>query len=121
MRETNALDMMQNSSIIYHTESILEMQMCCLIGMIILTDFWSDKKGYGENPNKSTSMILMYVLIGEHIFSYMVGIFREYDLRDNGTKNKRGIQSAPREKNLRFFEIVLDMAISIWILVVMMT
>lgn len=30
-RETNQLDLIQNASILYHTESILEMQMGCLI------------------------------------------------------------------------------------------
>ena len=29
--ETNALDMMQNSGIIYHMESLLEMQVLCLL------------------------------------------------------------------------------------------
>jgi hypothetical protein len=46
MKETNALDMMQNSSIIYHTESILEMQMCCLISMILLTAVFEEKQMY---------------------------------------------------------------------------
>jgi len=66
-------------------------------------------------------MLLMFVLIGEHIFSYLFGIFREYDLKHNGSKNKNGIESAPREKNLRYFEIVADFTISIWILVAMLT
>jgi hypothetical protein len=35
-KETNSLDLMQNSSIIYHTESILEMQIACLILCFIL-------------------------------------------------------------------------------------
>jgi hypothetical protein len=112
--------MMQNSSIIYHTESILEMQICLLIAMIILTNYWSDKKGYAKNPGMSTSMLLMYVLIGEHFFSYMFGIFREYDLKHNGQKNKHGIESAPRESFLRWLEIVVDIGISIWILVAML-
>ena len=41
MKETNALDMMQNSSIIYHTESILEMQLCLILAMFYLTDLWN--------------------------------------------------------------------------------
>jgi hypothetical protein len=98
MRETNALDMMQNSSIIYHTESILEMQTCLIVAMILLTEYWKDTKGYRNDVNRPTSMLLMYVLIGEHVISYMFGIFREYDIKNNGQKNKRGIESAPREQ-----------------------
>lgn len=53
MKETNALDMMQNSSIIYHTESILEMQICTLFAMMWLTNLWDESKGYATMPNKS--------------------------------------------------------------------
>lgn len=122
MRETNSLDMMQNSSIIYHTESILEMQMCTLISMIFLTDVWSERhKGHAENPNKDTAMMLMYVLVGEHIFSYCSGIFRKHDLKHNGMKNKQGIESASRERNLRYIEIFVDVVISIWILIALLS
>lgn len=121
MKETNALDMMQNSSIIYHTESILEMQMCCLISMILLTFYWQDKLGYKNQEGMGTSMMLMYVLMAEHILSYLFGIFRNYDIDKNGKKNKRGIESAPRESALRIIEIVVDMGISVWILVVMLS
>lgn len=41
MKETNSLDMMQNSSIVYHTESILEMQIACLISVYYLTQKWA--------------------------------------------------------------------------------
>jgi hypothetical protein len=51
MKETNALDMMQNSSIIYHTESILEMQIAVLISMIVIENYWSyDKKYQYDDP-----------------------------------------------------------------------
>lgn len=35
--ETNVLDMMQNSSIIYHPESLTEMQFICLITFLMFT------------------------------------------------------------------------------------
>lgn len=38
-KETNALDMMQNSSIIYHMESLLEMQILCLVSCFISSRF----------------------------------------------------------------------------------
>ena len=34
-KEVNSLDMMQNTSIIYHSESMLEMQFLCLIFIMI--------------------------------------------------------------------------------------
>ena len=48
MNETNSLDMMQNSSIIYHTESILEMQFMCLILVVILHNSFKEKLDYGK-------------------------------------------------------------------------
>jgi hypothetical protein len=45
-KETNSLDLMQNSSIIYHTESILEMQIACLILFYILNTIWAANFGY---------------------------------------------------------------------------
>lgn len=51
MNETNSLDMMQNSSIIYHTESVLEMQIACLIFCLILNEMWSGTQGYGKGSD----------------------------------------------------------------------
>jgi len=45
--ETNSLDIMQNSSIIYHMESVIEMQMLTLIFCYYFTDMWAEKQGYG--------------------------------------------------------------------------
>lgn len=36
LAETNSMDMFQNSSIVYHTESILEMQLISLISVFVL-------------------------------------------------------------------------------------
>jgi len=46
MVETNSLDMMQNSGIIYHTESILEMQVAALLTCFLLNRRWGDNFGY---------------------------------------------------------------------------
>jgi len=46
MVETNSLDMMQNSGIIYHTESILEMQIATLLTAFLLNRGWGDNFGY---------------------------------------------------------------------------
>lgn len=119
MKETNALDMMQNSSIIYHTESILEMQLCVLVSMIWLTELWNDEMGFANLPEKSTSMLFIYILIAEHTLSMMFGWFRDYDIKHNGEKDRYGIENAPREKQLQFLEVVMDVGISAWIIFTM--
>lgn len=40
--ETNALDYMQNTSIVYHTESILEAQIISLLVCYSLNNRWTD-------------------------------------------------------------------------------
>jgi len=52
-KETNALDMMQNSSIIYHTESILEAQIISLIFCYVLTNTWDASLFYGQKSGKA--------------------------------------------------------------------
>lgn len=47
LAETNSMDMFQNSSIVYHTESILEMQIISLISVFVLYEFWKEQMQYG--------------------------------------------------------------------------
>jgi hypothetical protein len=50
--ETNALDYMQNTSIVYHTESILESQIISLLLCYILTNNWGETAlQYGTKSN----------------------------------------------------------------------
>jgi hypothetical protein len=42
-KETNSLDIMQNSSIIYHMESVIEMQLIVLVMCIYFSKMWADK------------------------------------------------------------------------------
>lgn len=49
MKETNSLDMMQNTSIIYHTESILEMQIITLAVCYILNEEWAHNFSYDKD------------------------------------------------------------------------
>ena len=39
-KETDQLDMMQTASIIYHPESLIEMQMVCLALLWVAQEFW---------------------------------------------------------------------------------
>ena len=46
MVETNSLDLMHNTSIIYHPESILEMQFATLLMCSFFHRHWTEKFGY---------------------------------------------------------------------------
>lgn len=50
--ETNSMDMFCNSSIVYHTESILEMQLMMLALVYFLNIAWVDKRNYGVHSRK---------------------------------------------------------------------
>lgn len=125
-RETNQLDLIQNASILYHTESILEMQMGCLILCWFLDRQWSAYQGYGtfEEPNPNSMALkigdyssyqlgraFMYIFAGEHIMAYSFGLFRDYELKNKGSANKHGVESAPIESILRWVEILVDFTI----------
>jgi len=56
------------------------------------------------------------VLLAEHIFSYLFGIFRDYEIKKKGKPNKYGIESAPIEFRLRILELLADLIIFIFIL-----
>ena len=120
MSETNSLDMMQNSSIIYHTESILEMQVMVLILVKVLSYFFYEKLGYGKlsqgsnfmgMKNDDYSNLMMIILLVEHVMSYSFGMYRDYELKHKGTPNKYGITTAPCESKLRYIEILVDFVI----------
>ena len=49
--ETNAMDMFCNSSIVYHTESILEMQIMMLLVCNGLHVYWNKGREFGLKSN----------------------------------------------------------------------
>jgi hypothetical protein len=76
--ETNALDMMQNSSIIYHTEPILETQTCCLIAMILLTSWMQVSTLLRLSLVwPITHIIVMFINIFENGFSFIAILINE--------------------------------------------
>jgi hypothetical protein len=84
-----------------------------LATIIFLHQYWSgaDKRDYPVPTNTTIlidPMTLIYVFLGEHLTVYLFGIFREHDLKHNGTSNKYGIETAPKEFCLKIFEVVFD-------------
>ena len=69
---------MQSAIIIYHSESLLEMQFLCLIIFaFVLEPLEGDSK---VTPAHEKSHIILYVLIAEHIFAYFTSIFRNWEI-----------------------------------------
>lgn len=101
--------MMSNSSIIYHSESVLEMQFLCLITFQFLIKFPFQE--ITDNPHAEDifdSKLIMYALIGEHVFAYISGIFRTWEIKKYGKVDLNGIFRARRESFLSTVEIFLD-------------
>ena len=96
--EVNSLDIMQNTGIIYHIESVLEMQFMCLIGLWYLED----------KPVTSDDKIILVALILEHIFAYLSGFFRKWEIEKYGQMDLNGIYRAPKEYILQVIEIFID-------------
>lgn len=81
--------MMQNSSFVYHPESLIEMQVICLV----ILYYYSNREHIDEidgihskelvKDNQSPNFIMAALMI-EHIFSYFCAFFRAYDIKKNG-------------------------------------
>jgi hypothetical protein len=98
----NALDIMQNTSIIYHIESILEMQFMCL-----LTIYLMKPSIEGVTPNQTSNGII-FALILEHIFAYCSGVFRTWEIANYGKLDVNGVYRAKTESFLSTVEIFVD-------------
>lgn len=123
--EINSLDLMQNASVITHTESVMEMQIMCLLFLYALNQFWEDQKyGQYKEPNpkshsklfgdishEQTSKILIWIYLGEHIMSYIFGAYRKFEIQHLGEPDDRGIERAPVEKKLSIIELIVDCVI----------
>jgi hypothetical protein len=53
----------------------------------------------------------VWILLGEHIVSYFFSIFRNWEVKEKGTTNSYGIDTAPIESKMRIFEIFIDVVI----------
>lgn len=51
---------------------------------------------------------LITILVVEHIFSYLTGYFRKWEINNYGQMDINGIQRAPKETIIQIFEILID-------------
>lgn len=94
VRETNLQDMMQNTSIINHPESIIEMQIAGLIFFYTLNAQWSEDFGHGLLSSEvdeeaivnfgqsyaDFSLTLLFFMLVEHVLTYIFTYVKKYDI-----------------------------------------
>lgn len=102
--------MMMNTSIIYHIESILEMQFLCLIGFALYgyQDFEGKPNAENHIRAQEGSASIITALICEHIFAYISMYFRKWEIQRYGVMDINGIYRAPKEYILQTVEIFID-------------
>lgn len=96
IKEQNGNDLMQNTSVIYHIESVLEMQM---IGLACATFFAQHIHLQSDGNAQHTSTIL-YSLAVEHIFAYACDYFRKWEIKYYGQLDMHGVYRGKRESYL---------------------
>ena len=99
IKETNAYDMMQNQTIIYHMESLLEMQIFCTLTCLAIESVCLKQRDHlkiHDNGASSHHSLVMTLLV-EHIVSYFLNIVRMKDLSKNGKPDANGVYRAPKE------------------------
>ena len=92
---------------INNTESIIEMQICCLVFVIILSGSWEKSMGYGVGIREQSqeaimsfgmgfydlSFMLTYLLLAEHSLSYLFSYVKMYDIKKRGVIGTNGVES----------------------------
>ena len=78
--ESNQNDLMQNTSTIYHIESIIEMQLICLTCSIM---FGKGFKSVQYEDNSEIHRILNYLMF-DHVFAYLSDYFRKWEIARYG-------------------------------------
>ena len=99
----NTADLITYQSIIYHTESLLEMQIACTVAVWLIQRY-EEKSSEVQSDN----VVIMYTLFVVHVAFYWAGVFRNYDIANYGRPDLWGIMRAPRETILYILEIFVD-------------
>ena len=71
---------------------------------------------FGLSQRSFTEVIIL-VLFLEHIFSYISGIFKTWELKTRGEPNDKGIESAKIGSILYWVEILIDVIIIVLIII----
>lgn len=101
--------MMQNTSILNHPESIIEMQLAGLIFFYTINARWEEAFGHGLQMSEPTddaivnfgqsykdfSLTLLFFMLVEHILSYIFTYVKRNDILKRGTVGADGVESTP--------------------------
>jgi hypothetical protein len=129
IRETNVLDMMQNTAILSHPESIIEMQIACLIFFFITNGRWESRESYnyGEGIKEidesaivnfgqsyhDFSLVLVFMMLTEHILTYIFSYIKKNDLFKRGEIGADGIETTALCNALDGLSFFLEFVISL--------
>lgn len=120
IKEVNALDMMQNTGIIYNPQAIIETQIITTLGIYIYQVNYAGfdlnyHDGTSMDPDKKLHTIILALLI-EHVTSYFIAFFRQYDIEQNGELDIQGVPQAKRESaiaNIQYLFVCLIVGFSV--------
>jgi hypothetical protein len=102
----NSMDMMQNCNILYHPESIVEMQIICLLTIVYYQYLLVGQFPIEFNANSEQSVIIIALFV-IHILQLFYWTFRRFDISHNGEIDKFGSRRARRETQLGQFEFFI--------------
>jgi hypothetical protein len=95
----NSMDMMQNCNILYHPESIVELQIISILLLLLYQSISNGKYPLDFKANTEQSSIILALFI-THILQYLYWTFRRFDISHNGEIDKFGSRRARRETQL---------------------
>ena len=110
-QEMNIGDMMQNYTIATNLQCIIQMQIMCLFALSYLPGLDSlhvKECETCEADHAETSIKtfrILYALMFDHLFSYAILLFRNWEINKYGKLDIYGVMRAKRESNLAILEI----------------
>lgn len=104
--EVNSSDMMMNTSILYHPESIAEMQfiITCLVGHFCIANYTTPDhlSQYSEQIERiwNSCLIIFICQLITHLGDFFIELFRTWEIDQRGKLDMNGVPRAKWETNL---------------------
>lgn len=97
LKEIGTTDMMSNTGIIYHVESITELQIIGLCSFAILQFFVEEVK----TRDPIYMEVLLAALLLEHVYAYIAQHYRKYEISVRGVTDVNFVKRARIESFLK--------------------
>ena len=101
-KEVNQLDMMMTTSLIYNSQSIIEMQIFIIIHVMWFHNMIDKQHRVYESRGY---FIICICLLVHHLFSYVASVFRKWEIEKYGQVDVNGVLRAQKESFLSTIEI----------------